>query len=171
MTEQLDFGWVYDTTPLTTFRMMTRLDHRTEEARHLEHQDHSVLELRAREELFRAVTQRQFQGDGVSRGSRLFGSKPVLKQSVVWQPADWDGSRRFEFNGEISALSVTILGGGSLSPAGASTTRYTVGLTVHSSGRGGGRRTEAAGAQSLGHTLQAEHEFRLLWLRRQSSSF
>lgn len=171
MTEQLDFGWEYDTTPLTTFRMMTRLDHLTEEARHLEHQQHSVLELRAREDLFRCVTQRQFQVEGASRGLRLFAAAPMLKQSVVWQPADWDGSRRFELTGEISALSVTVLGNGSLSPAAATTTRYTVGLTVHSSGRGGGRKTEAAVAAVLGRTMQAEHEFRLLWLRRQTSSF
>ncbi len=35
VTEHLEFSWVYDTTPLETFRMVTRLDH-LEEGRGIE---------------------------------------------------------------------------------------------------------------------------------------
>jgi hypothetical protein len=167
--EQLDFGWVYDITPLATFRMLTRLEHVTEEARHLEHQQPSVLELREREGLFRYVAQRQFDIDSGGRGSRFFGSKAtVLKQTQIWQPSNWDGSRRYDLTGELSGTSVDIVGGGALTPIGAGGTRYSVNLTVKSTGRMAGRRTETAVAESLTRTIEAGHTFRTIWLDRQT---
>jgi len=167
--EQLDFGWVYDLTPLATFRMVTRLEHLTEEARHLEHQQHSILELRERDGLFRYVAQRQLDLDSGSR-TRLFSSKPVLKQTHVWQPANWDGSRRFETTGEVAGVAVSIVGGGGLIPIGAGGTRLSLSLTIEATGRLGGRKTESGIAESLTRTIEAEHAFRVIWLDRQSQS-
>jgi hypothetical protein len=169
--EQLDFGWVYDINPLATFRMLTRLEHVTEEARHLDHQQHSVLELREREGVFRYVAQRQFDVDSGGRSSRFFGSKPpVLKQTQIWQPSNWDGSRRYDFKGEISGMSVDIIGDGGLTPIGAGGTRYSVSLTVRSTGRLAGRKAEAAIAESLTRSIEEAHTFRTIWLDRQTHS-
>jgi hypothetical protein len=167
--EQLDFGWVYDLTPLATFRMVTRLEHLTELARHLDHQQHSILELREREGVFRYVAQRQLDLDSGSR-SRLFSSRPVLKQTHIWQPANWDGTRSYESTAEISGMSVSIAGGGAVTPIGAGGTRLSLSLTIAASGRLSGRRTEASIAESLSQTIEAEHQFRLIWLDRATSS-
>lgn len=164
MAEQLDFGWVYDLTPLATFRMVTRLENLTEEARQLGHQQHSVLELREREGLFRYVAQRQFDLDGSSR-TRLFSSKPMLKQTHIWQPANWDGSRRYEATGEISGTPVSITGDGAVIPIGAGGTRLSISLTIEATGRSG-RKTEIGIAESLTRTIAAEHAFRVSWLDR-----
>jgi uncharacterized protein DUF2505 len=165
--EQLDFGWVYDITPLATFRMVTRLEHVTEEARHLDHQQHSVLELREREGLFRYVAQRQFDVDSGGRGSRFFGSKAtVLKQTQIWQPSNWDGSRRYDVTGELSGMAVDIVGDGALTPIGAGGTRYSISLTVRSTGRLAGRKAETAIAESLTRSIEAAHTFRTIWLDR-----
>src|SRR6187549_3790765 len=97
VTEQLDFGWVYDLNPLATFRMVTRLERLTEEAGHLDHKQHSILELREREGLFRYVVQRQFDPTATARGPRFFGSKPaMLKLTQIWQPSNWDGTRKYD---------------------------------------------------------------------------
>ena len=167
--EQLDFGWVYDITPLATFRMVTRLEYLTEEARHLEHQQHSVLELREREGLFRYVARRQIDVVSGGLGSRLFGSKaPILKQTQIWQPSNWDGSRRYDVTAEISGMAVEIFGDGGVTPIGAGGTRYNVSLTVRSSGRSAGRKAETAIAESLTRTIDAEHAFRTNWLERKA---
>jgi uncharacterized protein DUF2505 len=169
--EQLDFGWVYDITPLATFRMVTRLEHVTEEARHLDHQQHSVLELREREGLFRYVAQRQFDIDSGARGPRFFGSRAtVLKQTQIWQPSNWDGSRRYDVTGELSGMAVEIVGDGGLTPIGAGGTRYSVSLTIRSTGRLAGRKAETAIAESLTRTIEAAHAFRTIWLDRQAHS-
>ncbi len=172
MAEQLDFGWVYETTPLATFRMVTRLEHLTEEARHLEHQQHSILELREREGFFRYVAQRQLDVDSGAR-VRFLSSRPMLKQTHVWHPANWDGSRRFVATGEISGMSVNIAGDGAMIPIGTGGTRLSLSLVVEARGRLAGRNVEAGIAQSLAQTIEAEHAFRLIWLDRQahSSSF
>lgn len=166
MAEQLDFGWVYDITPLATFRMLTRLEVLTEEARRLDHQQHAVLELREREGLFRYVAQRQLDLD--SGRSRMFAGKPVLKQTQIWQPSNWDGSRRYDTTAEISGMSVSITGDGGLTRVGAGGTRFGVSLTIEAAGRLGGRRTEAGIAASLTRTMEAENAFRLAWLDRQA---
>jgi hypothetical protein len=167
VTEQLDFGWVYDITPLGTFRMVTRLEHLTEQARHLGHQQHSILELREREGLFRYVAQRQLDLDSGGRRG-LFAAKPVLKQTHIWQPPNWDGSRRFDTTAEISGMSVSITGDGGLTPVGAGGTRYSLSLTIQSSGRMAARKVETRIAESLSRTVEAEHAFRLSWLDRQA---
>lgn len=170
MAEQLDFGWVYDLTPLATFRMITRLDHLTEEARHLAHQKHSILELREREGLFRYVAQRQLDIDTGSR-VRIFASRPILTQTQIWQPSNWDSSRRYDATGEISGIPVIIVGEGAVTPIGAGGTRLSLSLTIEStSGRPTGRKTETEIAQLLSRTFEAEHEFRMLWLDRQGHS-
>lgn len=168
MAEQLDFGWVYELTPLATFRMVTRLEHLTEVARHLDHQQHSILELRERQGLFRHVAQRQLDTDA-GRG-RFFSSPLMLKQTDIWHPANWDGSRQYESAGEISGMSVSISGGGALTPIGAGGTRLSLSLTIVASGRLSGRRTEAGLAESLTKTIEGEHEFRLIWLGRQQKA-
>lgn len=168
MAEQLDFSWGYDLTPLATFRMVTRLEHLTEEARHLDHQQHSVLELREREGVFRHVAQRQLDIDSGSR--RLFASRPVLKLTQVWQPADWDGSRSYETTGLVTGMSVSISGGGALTPTGAGGTRLSLSLNIVASGRISGRKTEAGIADALSKSFEAGHEFRLIWLGRQAQS-
>lgn len=167
MTEQLDFGWVYDLNPLATFRMVTRLERLTEEAGHLDHKQHSILELREREGLFRYVVQRQFDPTATARGPRFFGSKPaMLKLTQIWQPSNWDGTRKYDTVGEISGMPVQIAGSGAVTPIGAGGTRYSVSLTVTSSAR----KVETAVAESLSRTVQAEHGFRVTWLQRQSHS-
>jgi hypothetical protein len=164
--EQLDFGWVYEITPLATFRMVTRLEHLTEEAQHLEHQQHSILELREREGLFRYVAQRQLDVDSGPR-ARLFSSRPMLKQTHVWQPPNWDGSRRFDATAEISGMSLNIAGDGAITPTGTGGTRLHLSLVIEARGRLAGRKTEAGIAESLAQTIEAEHAFRLIWLDRQ----
>lgn len=169
MTEQLDFGWVYEMTPLATFRMVTRLEHLSEEARHLDHQQHSILELREREGLFRYVAQRQLDVDTGSR-RRLFSSRPLLKQTFIWQPSNWDGSRRYEALGEISGMSVSIVGDGGVTPTGTGGTRLSISLTITASGRLAGRKMETGIAESLSQTIEAEHDFRMLALSRPGPS-
>ena len=169
MAEQLDYGWVYETTPLATFRMVTRLEHLTEEAIHLEHRQHSILELRERDGLFRYVAQRQLNVDSGSR-TRIFSSRPMLKQTHIWQPANWDGSRRFDATAEISGMSVNISGDGGITPIGAGGTRLSLSLVIEARGRLAGRKVEAGIAETLSETIEAEHAFRLVWLDRQGRS-
>jgi hypothetical protein len=166
--EQIDLGWVYDLTPLKTFWMVNRLEHLTEQARHLGLQQYSVLELRERDGVFRYVHRRQFDADGAK--SRMFSGPPMLTWSKTWQPPDWDGSRHFTVEVEIAGLPVKIIGDGGVQRIGAGGTRYSVSLQVAATGRLGGRLTEASIAQSLAATLQGEHEFRTNWLARQTPS-
>jgi hypothetical protein len=165
--EQLHFGWTYDLTPLATFRMVTRLELLTEQARQLDHQQHSILELREREGVFRYVAQRQLDLESGSR-TRLFSSRPMLRQTHLWQPPNWDGSRSYETTGEITGMAVTMAGGGALTPIGAGGTRLSLSLTISASGRLSGRKTESGIAESLSKTIEAEHEFRLSWLAGQA---
>jgi hypothetical protein len=166
VTEQLDFSWVYELTPLATFRMVTRLERLTEEARHLEHQQHSILELRERDGVFRYVAQRQLDVETGTR-ARLFSGPPMLKFTQIWHAPDWDGSRNYDLTGEISGMSSRILGKGRLVPVESSQARLSLSLTIDATGRLGGRKYEAGIAASLSHTLEAEHDFRLAWLDRQ----
>jgi hypothetical protein len=165
--EQLDFGWVYDLTPLATFRMVTRLDFLTEEARHLDHRQHSVLELRERDGLFRYVAQRQVD---IGSRARLFSSKPLLKQTQIWQLPNWDGFRRFDVAAEISGTSMNISGDGAVTPVGAGGTRLSLSLVIEARGRLAGGRAEAEVAEALTATIEAEHAFRVTWLERQEHS-
>jgi len=168
VTERLDFGWVYNITPLATFRMMTRLEHLDERARHLGHQGHTLLELREREGVFRAVSERRIDPELAAWGPRLFSSKNTVKQTQLWQAADWDGSRRHDTTIEIGGIAVTIAGSGSLTALGSGGTRYAIDLTIDSSGRFAGRKLEEGVGSALSRTIEAEHEFRLIWLARQA---
>ena len=161
MTEQLDFSWVYDLTPLATFRMVTRLEHLTEAARHLNHQQFAVLELRERQGRFRYVAERQLD---VAAGSRFFSSRPMLKQIDVWNPPNWDGSRQYQTTGELRGMAVAIAGAGGLTPLGSGGTRYSLSLTISSTRH----KLETQVAASLSKTIEAEHAFRLTWLGRKA---
>jgi hypothetical protein len=166
VTERLDFGWVYDAAPLATFRMVTRLEHLEEKARHLGYDGHTVLELRERANLFRVVSERRVDPELSAWGPRFFSSKNTVKQTQLWQPSNWDGSRRYDLTVEIGGISVVITGGGSLAPIGAGGTRYTVNLSIESSGRFASRKLEEGVGAALGQNIEAEHEFRLIWLAR-----
>ncbi len=168
MAEQIDLGWVYDLAPLKTFWMVNRLEHLTEQARHLGLRQYSVLELREREGLFRYIHQRQFEAEGVK--TRMFSGPPMLTWNKAWQQPDWDGSRHFNVDVEITNTPVRIIGDGGIMRIGTGGTRYSVSLRVEATGRLGGTLTEASIAQSLATTLQGEHEFRTKWLARQSPS-
>jgi len=166
--EQIDLGWVYDLTPLKTFWMVNRLEHLTEQARHLGLQQYSVLELRERDGVFRYIHRRQFDADGAR--TRMFSGPPMLTWNKAWQPPNWDGSRRFEVNVDITGVPVKITGDGGIQLIGAGGTRYSVSLRVEATGRLSGRLSPASIAHSLATTLQGEHEFRTKWLNRQSPS-
>jgi len=166
MSEQLDFSWVYNVSPLATFRMVTRLEHLTERARQLGQHDFSVLELRERNSVFRSITQRQADDILPSRG-RLFSSPSMLKESQLWEQPDWDGSRRYDAILELSSTPVSIRGFGTLAPVASTGTRYTLTLTVEASGRFAGRKAEGEIATALERTIEEEHKFRLMWLERQ----
>jgi hypothetical protein len=170
VTERLDFGWVYNITPLAAFRMMTRLEHLDERARHLGHQGHALLELREREGVFRAVSERRIDPELAAWGPRLFSSKNMVRQTQLWQASNWDGSRRHETTMEIEGIAVTITGGGALTLIGSGNTRYALNLTIESSGRFAGRKLEEGVGLALSRTIEAEHEFRLVWLTRQAQS-
>jgi hypothetical protein len=166
--EQIDLGWVYDLTPLKTFWMVNRLEHLTEQARHLGLEQYSVLELREREGLFRYIHRRQFTADGVR--SRMFSGPPMLTWNKAWQQPDWDGSRHFNVDVEITGVPVRIIGDGGIQRIGAGGTRYSVSLRIETTGRLGGTLTPEKIAESLATTLKGEHEFRALWIERQSHS-
>jgi hypothetical protein len=166
VTEQLDFNWVYNVSPLVTFRMVTRLEHLQEKARHLHQRDYNVLELRERNGLFRAISSRQAD-DVLPTKGRLFSAKSTLKESQIWQPASWDGSRTFETTLELSSSPVTIQGSGGLVPISSTGTRYTLSMTIDAAGRFSGRKAAAEIAAALGRTIDEEHKFRLIWLERQ----
>jgi hypothetical protein len=165
VTEQLDFGWVYNVSPLATFRMVTRLEHLQEKARHLGQHDYTVLELRERSGVFRSIAQRQAD-DIVPPKSRLFGARSMLKESQFWQQPEWDGTRNYDTTMELSTAPVTVSGTGGLAPVGSTGTRYTLTLLIEASARSG-RRTEADIAEAIGRTIEEEHKFRLMWLERQ----
>jgi hypothetical protein len=167
VTERLDFAWVYNITPLATFRMVTRLEHLDESARHLGYQGFQVLELRERQGVFRSISERRVDAEMAAWGPRFFSSKNMVKQSQIWQPASWDGARKFDQSYEIGGISITIGGGGGLVPVTATSTRYTLSLTLESTGRMAGRKLENGVATTLGANLEAEHDFRLRWLDRQ----
>jgi hypothetical protein len=170
VTEQLDVSWVYNVPPLTTFRMVTRLDHLQEKARHLEQNDYTVLELRERGGIFRSIVERQATDIMPSKG-RLFSGKSMLKETQLWEQPNWDGSRRYEAIFELSAAAAGIHGTGELAPTGSAGTQYKLMLTIESAGRFGGRKTETEIVDALGRTLEEEHKFRLLWLDRQQSTY
>jgi hypothetical protein len=137
----------------------------TEEARQLDHQQHSILELREREGLFRYVTQRQLDLGPASR-TRIFPSKPMLKQTHIWQPPKWDGTRTYDVTAQISGLPVRIAGDGAMTPLGTGGTRFSLNLTVEATGRLPSRMPEALIAESLSRTIEAEHDFRVSYLER-----
>lgn len=170
MTERLDFAWVYSITPLATFRMMTRLEHLEERARHLGQQGHTVLELRERQGVFHSVFERRVDPELAAWGPRFFSGKNMVKQTQLWQPPIWDGTRSHDAIVEIEGIAVTVAGSGGVSPLSSTSTRYVLNLTVESAGRLSGRKLEAGIAGALGRTIEAEHEFRVLWLERQHSS-
>jgi Protein of unknown function (DUF2505) len=166
VTERLDFAWVYDTTPLAAFRMMTRLEHLTEQARRLGQDSHQILELRERDSTFRFVSDRRVEPALAAWGPRFFSSRNLVRQTQVWRAPAWDGTRTYDLDVEIGGISIIISGGGGLAPVTASTTGFTMNLTLESSGRGAGHRLEGGVADALSRTFEAEHEFRLQWLAR-----
>jgi hypothetical protein len=167
VTERLDFAWVYGVTPLATFRMVTRLEFLDENARQLGHQGFQVLELREREGVFRSISERRVDPELAAWGPRFFAGKNMVKRSQFWQPASWDGARNFDETYAIDGISVAVSGGGGVVPVSATSTRYTLSLTLETSGRVAGRKLESGVAAALGAGLEAEHEFRLRWLGRQ----
>ena len=167
MTERLDFAWVYNITPLATFRMVTRLEHLEENARHLGYQGFQVLELRERQGVFRSISERRVDPELAAWGPRFFSSKNMVKRSQLWQAATWDGTRNFDETFEIDGISVAVNGGGGVVPLTAASTRYTLSLSLESSGRLAGRKLETGVGTALAASLEAEHEFRLRWLERQ----
>jgi hypothetical protein len=167
MAERLDFDWTYPLTPLATFRMVTRLEHLEEKARYLGHERHAVLELRERGGVFRSVTERQVDTKLPAWASRLFKPRNMIRQTQLWAPPDWDGARAYDAEVVVSGIPVRITGGGALTPAGFTDTRYTINLTISSRARFVARRVEAVVAGALQETIDGEHEFRLLWLSRQ----
>jgi hypothetical protein len=166
MSEQLDFGWVYNLTPLATFRMATRLEHLDQKAHYLGHERHAVLELRERGGLFRSITQRQVDVDLPIWASRMFKPRNMIKQTQLWHPPAWDGARHYDAKVEVSGVPVTITGSGQLTPVGYAETQYTINLTVSSSARFIKRKIETIVAGALTRAIEGEHEFRLLWLDR-----
>ena len=170
MTERLDFAWVYNITPLAAFRMMTRLEHLQERAGHLGHQGHAVLELRERQGIFRAVTERRVDPELAAWGPRFFSSKNTVRQTQLWQPASWDGSRTHETAIEIEGISISITGGGGLTAVSSTSTRYTLSLALESSGRLAGRKLESGVATAIARVIEGEHDFRTVWLDRQHAS-
>jgi hypothetical protein len=168
VTERLDFTWVYPIVPLATFRMLTRLEHLDERARQLGHQGHTVLELREREGIFRTITERRVDAGLAAWGPRFFSGKNSVRQSQLWQAASWDGTRSYQMTVEIDGISISITGGGQLLPVNVGSTRYTLGLTLESSGRMAGRKLELGVATILRQTIEAEHTFRESWLERQA---
>ena len=167
VTERLDFAWVYNVTPLATFRMVTRLEFLDENARQLGYQGFQVLELRERQGVFRSISERRVDPELAAWGPRFFSSKNMVKRSQLWQSASWDGARNFDESIEIDGISVTIRGGGGVIPVSATSTRYTLSLTLESSGRLAGRKLENGVGTAIGAGLEAEHDFRLRWLERQ----
>jgi hypothetical protein len=168
VTERLDFAWEYDITPLATFRMLTRLEQLNERAKHLGHEGHSVLELRERQNTFRMVTQRRVDPELAAWGPRFFSSKNMVTQTHVWHPPSWDGARGYDATVEIGGISISITGGGKLLPVTAARTRYTLTLTLESSGRLAGSKLENGVAAVLKANIDAEHDFRERWLERQT---
>jgi hypothetical protein len=168
--EQLDFSWVYNITPLAAFRMATRLVHLDEKARYLGHDRHAVKELRERGGVFRSITERQVDYELPSWAPRMMAPRNMIRQSQLWQPPEWDGTRRYDTQVEVSGLPVKIVGYGQLTPVGWADTQYTIHLTVASSARFVRKRVEAVTVASLTRAIEGEHEFRLLWLGRRVQS-
>jgi hypothetical protein len=69
---------------------------------------------------------------------------------------------------EIGGISISITGGGKLLPVTAARTRYTLTLTLESSGRLAGSKLENGVAAVLKANIDAEHDFRERWLERQT---
>jgi hypothetical protein len=145
--------------------MVTRLDHLQQKARQLGQHDYTVLELRERNGVFRSIAQRAADDILPAKG-RLFSSKSTIKESQFWEQPEWDGTRVYRTELELSGTPVRITGDGGLSPVASTGTRYTLVLTIEASSRSG-RRAEAEIAAALGRTVEEEHKFRLLWLERQ----
>ena len=164
---QLDFTWVYPIHPLAVFQMATRLDHLDEKARHLGHERHAVKELRERDGVFRSVTERQVDTKIPWWAEKLrFKPRNMITQTQLWEPPAWDGSRHYETRVEVSRVPVSITGWGRLTPVDITSTRYEIHLDITSSIPLIGRKIVNVVAGAFEENVDAEHEFRLLWLGR-----
>lgn len=160
----LDFDWTYDLTPFEMFRTVTRLDHLEAKAEYLGHTAHSVVELRERGGLFRSSTQRQIDVTLPWWAPRIFKPRNRFRQTQLWHPAEWDGSRFYDTHVEVTGVPVVIRGYGRLVPLDWYRTRYQVHLEVDSRAFLIGPKVRNFVADRVQETLDAEHEFRLLWL-------
>jgi hypothetical protein len=162
----LEFSWVYDLPPYELFRTITRLDHLDAKAQALGHTGHAVLELRERGGLFRSSTQRQIDVDLPWWAPRMFKPRNKFRQTQLWHPAEWDGTRFYDTHVEVTGVPVTITGYGRLVPMDWYRSRYQVHLEVDSRMFLIGRKVRDFVADRVQETLDAEHEFRLRWLNQ-----
>ena len=166
MAERLDFSWEYDRPPGEIFRMVTRLEHLEEKARHLGHLNHTILELRERGGVFRSVSRRQVDVTLPRWAPSFVAPRNLITQTQLWHQPAWDGGRRYDAIVEIGALPVKVTGEGTLTAAGWNGTRYDIGLDIRATRRVFGAKVERIVASQLALAIEAEHDFRLLWLGR-----
>ena len=160
----LDWSWEYDLAPFDLFRAVTRLEHLQSKAEYLGHTGHSVVELRERGGVFRSSTQRQIDVNLPWYAPRIFKPRNRFRQTQLWHPADWDGTRFYDTHVEVTGVPVAISGYGRLVPINWYRTRYQLHLDVDSRTFLIGGRISSFVADRVRETIDAEHEFRRLWL-------
>jgi hypothetical protein len=156
VSESVNDSWVYDTPPEAAFRMLTRLDHLTEQAAYLGYERFGVRELREREGFFRVTAQRL-----LPEGRR---GRSMIEYTQLWHAPSWDGTRRFDAVARFGGPALTVSGQGQLQPAGEGGSRYSMRLSVHSGARFFARQVERDAAAALLRMLADEHAFREHWL-------
>lgn len=165
----LGWSWEYDLPPFELFRTITRLEHLEAKAEYLGHTGHSVVELRERGGLFRSSTQRQIDVDLPWYAPRFFKPRNMFRQSQLWHPADWDGSRFYDTHVEVTGVPVSISGYGRLVPLDWYRTRYQLHLEVDSRAFLISSWVSNFVADRVQETIDGEHEFRRIWLNQHAS--
>lgn len=165
--QHLEFSWIYPVHSVAVFQMATRLDHLDEKARYLGYQRHAVRELRERDGIFRSVTQRQVDAELPRWAFRFFKHRNMITQTQLWEPASYDGTRRYDALVEFSGVPVAINGEGRLTPVDITSTRYEIHLDVSSAAPIVGFKIVKVVSAALQRAIDGEHEFRMIWLGRQ----
>lgn len=159
MTEWVNESWAYDASPAAAFRMLTRLDHLTEQAAYLGYTGFAVRELRERDGFFRVSAERQMPE--LRRGP---ASRVTVRHTQQWHQPGWDGARRFDAVAHFGSSALAVTGQGQLQAAANGSSRYSMRVTIRSGARFFARQIERDVADALSAVLAGEHLFRERWL-------
>jgi hypothetical protein len=160
---ELKLSASYDATPEEVFAIISDTTFREQACEKTKAISYDVKVSESRGDTIIRV-QREMPSDGVPDFARKFvGQTLTLVQTETWRPANADGSRNADVQGEISGTPVTLKGTARIAPEGAGKAVHSIDLDVKVAVPLIGRKMEPFVADAIRYGLQKEHELGRSW--------